>query len=194
LLLLAVAGYLSTNSDVLLGSILLPAHAQFQFGVLARVLLVPVAIAGLWAHLQFPRWCAPDLTLKAGLREVVRLGAVLAVAVPLSLAIALGIASRFVGPLLLELPLWMIVAMLINALLSSMTAAIGQVLLAKQLLNFVWPTIALAIAAPLLAMFSARLLGVHAFVLGYGTSSVLVLFALWLCVRSRAPDESSEFA
>lgn len=192
LLFLAVAGYLSTNSDVLLGSLLLPAQQQFQFGVLARALLVLLAISGLWAHLRFPHWCSAELTLNAGLREVALLGARLAVFVTLFAVLGLAFVRRCGLPLALELPVWMVAAMLINALLSSMTAAIGQVLLAKHFLNFVWPTIVLALVAPLLAIFSARLLGPHAFVLGYGVSSLLVLLTLWLCIRDLQPEVSSQ--
>lgn len=188
LLLLAVAGYLSTNSDVLLSSNLLPAHAQFQFGVIARALLVPVAIVGLWSHLRFPHWCAPELSLGAGLRDVARLGALLGAALVLLLVLAASLAPQVGTAGFFELPVWMVAVMTLNAFLASMTAAVGQVLLAKRFLSFVWPTIVLAMAAPALALLWAGWFGAHAFVLGYSASSLSVLFVLGLCIRWRPLD------
>jgi len=184
LLLLAMAGFLSTNSDVLLASSLLSSQAQFQYGVLARALLIPVAVVGLWAHLKFPLWCAPELPLRAGLSDVARLGIGLFGALLLVTALGYGSLLLLDRAHLLELPTWMVLLMLLNAALSALTAAIGQVLLAKQLHGFVWPTILLAMAAPATAALSAEWFGVHTFVLGYLLSSLAVLLVLWLYIRN----------
>lgn len=184
LLLLALAGFLSTNSDVLLASTLLSSQAQFQYGVLARALLIPVAVVGLWAHLKFPLWCAPELPLRAGLSDVARLGIALFGALLLVAALGYGSLLLLDRAHLLELPTWMVLLMLLNAALSALTAAIGQVLLAKQLHGFVWPTILLAMAAPATAAFSAEWFGAHTFVLGYLLSSLAVLLVLGLYIRN----------
>lgn len=175
LLLLNLSGWMNLGTDIVLASHLMPEVQVVGYAFWSKLLTMLLLPLGLYAQIRFPNWVTSNA---AATRRELKHWFVGLMVLPPGMLLLYAMTAMSASPLtqLCTPAHWVIAVLACNTALAGATLISGQLSAARGAFGFLWPSVAVGMAAPVLAAsVNWAWPATGSFVLGYLVVNVLLL-------------------